>query len=403
MSEFQHIDTKEIVKIINDENNFYLLNSGMKIDKGLFAQKYAPLQKNMNSSINAESFMSIPTNITINPTKQQNQTIVENNVINTSSAPIDPIDFLNSPSIGKIDGLDNIHKMDTSKYIDTPESQRVQVRDLSQESAIRTTQGQNIEEEKRQLLESHKIASQQGPGYVDENDPAAINQLLNSYKKPVPVISLNENGLTEIQENLRQQQLELTGVDPFAAKIKKYRSSKGFSTEPIRNPAPPQPIVQHDDVAAPNAQYQQPTQVEDPTTALFKKFKRNHNLTVTLKIKDKISKPDFIKVMSDGLEGDIIQYYTDEIFTKFLNDMSSIKTDIYNQIHKEVYGCLPSEMNEEEDDEDLNTNNIILIPGEKTKAGKLTFKYLNKGGKVVDMEPDTANKKGYKPATKNDL
>ena len=408
MNEFIHVDTKEIVKIIdNSDSNFLILNSGMKIDRALFAQKYVPLNmSNTNNSINPESFMSTPTNITVNPKKQEQTPIVNENYINTSNTPIDPIDFLNSPSLGKIDGLDNIQKIDTSKYIDIPESQRVQIKDLNSESSITQTTNQSLEDQKRILMENHMRTSQQGPGYVDENDPNAINSLLDSYKKPEPIILLNENGLTEAQETMRQQQIELIGEDPYAEKIKKYRTSKGLSSQPVRNPSPSQPILEkHDDVAGPNTQYKQPTQtMEDPTTALFKKFKRNHNLTVILKIKDKISKPDFIKVMADGLEGDIIQYYTDEIFTKFLGDMQNIKTDIYNQIHKEVYGCLPSDMNDDEDETQKKDENVvILFPGKPTKTGELTFKYLNKGGKVVDVTTKVGESKGYKPATKNDI
>ena len=161
--------------------------------------------------------------------------------------------------------------------------------------------------------------------------------------------------------------------------------------------------------------------------ALFQKFKRNSRITITLKIKDKISKPDFIKVMADGMEGDIIQFYTDEIYSSFISDPQKIKEDIYNQVYKNVYGHLPL-IEEIEDDigielvkvktneeigikteikinetKQKSEKEIILIPGKPTKGGKITFKYLNKKGKVVDLMPETAKKKGYKVATEKDI
>ena len=157
---------------------------------------------------------------------------------------------------------------------------------------------------------------------------------------------------------------------------------------------------------------QQPIQVvEDPTTALFKKFKRNHNISISLKIKDKISKPDFIKVMADGLEGDIIQFYTDQIFENYFNNVENIKQDIYNQIHLNVYGHLPNENEDDEKEEEViipkkrvsktpKEDVIVLIAGKPTKDGSRTYKYVNEKGKTVDLTPNVAEEKGFKPYTK---
>jgi len=418
-----HVDTKTVVRIVKDEGNFLTLNDGTKIDKQLFAQKYAAIGG--NDQINAKDFLSQKTNIQVNPPKTTTQ-INENNsdeAIITPSGSIDPDEFLYSLSL-RVDGLDNIKKIDTSKHIDMPEESRVTVRDLSQEqSAIAPVHGnQSFEEQKRALLEKHQqtMAQNQAPGYVDENDPQAVDALIKGYQQPVKQTVLNENGLTEHQERMRQQYMELkNGEDPYAEKIRKYRISKGLPPEPIKNPATPVQTQQ----PAQTQQVQQPVQ-EDPTTALFKKFKRNSSITINLKIKDKISKPDFIKVMADGLEGDIIQYYTDEIMKAFMQDYEGTKQEIYNQIHLKVYDCLPGEDIDDEEDkpkgrtipnvpkEERSQLNegvpgkedvLVLIPGKPTKTGKTTFKYLNDKGKVVDMIPQNAEKKGYKPATKKDL
>jgi len=186
-----------------------------------------------------------------------------------------------------------------------------------------------------------------------------------------------------------------------------------MNSQPVNNPKAiddmEKPIENNTNTVINNnvSRYNEP---EDPTTALFRKFKRNHNITINLKIKDKISKPDFIKVMADGLDGDIIQYYTNEIYKSFLTDTNLLKDNIYNQIFKDVYGCLPNDIKDDNDDniDDMVVNNnrlkkedvIILIPGKQTKTGERTYKYINDKGKVVDMIPKLAEEKGYKPAIK---
>ena len=421
MSQFMQIETKELVRVMSDEGNFLVLNNGMKIDKQLFSQKYAaiPSANNSNnnmSSSSAEEFLNTRTNIQMNPQKQ-NQSIVNEGVINTSAMPVDPIDFLNSTRIDTT-GVESLQKIDTSTYLELPESDRQSVKDLSQSNGYHAPQ--NMASEERALREKYNLnPNKEVPVYVDENDENALNRMMNGMQQPQKQVLLNENGLTEAQEMMRQQQLELNGIDPYEERIKKYRSSKGYNTQPVQNPRMEQPIKQIE-----NVPYQpQMSTIEDPTTSLFKKLKRNHNMTITFKVKDKISKPDFIKVMADGLEGDIIQYYADEIFKRFLSDIQGIKSEIYNQIHKEVYGCLPEEL-DVDDEEEIKTvpkkvvkktevivNNvkqveedvIILTPGKPTKDGKRTFKYVNEKGKVVDMLPELADEKGFKPAVVSKL
>ena len=399
MTQFMRIDTKEKVRVVSDEGNFLTLNNGMKIDKQLFAQKYAPVTEGGNgSSLNPEDFLNQKTNIQVNPQKNNNIQLNENESIISPSGSVDPIDFLNSTNFGGVDGVDNIKKIDTTKHLEVREEDRHQIRNVGVEEGT-IQRAQSLEEQRNELLAKHNSLNPNTTEYVDENDPQAMEKMMNGMKKPEKQTILNENGLTEHQEIMRQQHMELKGEDPYAEKIKKYRMSKGMSAAPVKNPTTPTQQTQQ--------AVAQPVPVaQDPTTALFKKFKRNHKLSIKLNIKDKISKPDFIKVMADGLEGDIIQFYSDEIFNSFIENIDDIKKDIYNQIYKNVYGCLPEE---DEIDDDLGTDPVdptddfFMIPGKKTKTGSLTFKYINDKGKVVDMIPSNAEKKGYKPATKKDI
>lgn len=410
MSQFVNKDTKEVVRILRDENNFYVLNNGTNIDKNLFHQKFSLLPDKTNNSVDANDFLNQATNIQTNNPPQMK--IVNEQILNTGLSPVDPIDFLNSPSLNRVDGLEDIQKINTQNYVDLPDEQRVKIKDLANPNTqVETSNHTNIDRQKMIDDYNRKATSVQAGEYVDEDDDKAIDQMLNNMQQPKKVKILNENGLTEQEEIIRHQQIELTGEDPFIKKIEKYRASRGMNTQPVKNPRiveePVNSIQQNNNHTV--SHYNEP---EDPTTALFKKFKRNHNININLKIKDKISKPDFIKVMADGLDGDIIQYYTDEIYKSFLVDTNKIKENIYNQIFKDVYGCLPSEIDSDDEDkyDDVVVNNkkqlkedvIILIPGKLTKAGERTYKYVNDKGKVVDMLAKTAEEKGYKPATKKE-
>lgn len=386
MNQYRHIDTKEIVRIISDEGNFYVLNNGTKIDKQLFFQKYVSINNAETQKITETINMNIPT--------------------------IDPIDFLNTPTLlgpGINENLDKLKNIDTSKFIEPNSANRVVIKDLSQDNISNQTQTVNHETKEellRKYYETQKNQSQVSQ-YVDENDPIALENMVKNMQKPIPTIKLNENGLTETQEIIRKQQIELTGEDPFIEKIKKFRQSKGYNVEPAKNPTVFVEQNQQNNDLQQNAQniQAQNIQVEDPTISLFKKFKRNHNISLNLKIKDKISKPDFIKVMADGLDGDIIQFYTDDIFTTFLKNTEGIKTEIYNQIYKNVYGNLPNNTVDDIEDTTLSINDIeqksekkvFLVPGKPTKTGKITFKYITTNGRIVDMIPQNAEKKGLKP------
>jgi len=402
MGTFKNIATNETVKIISETENQYILDSGMKMDKKLFSQKYV-------------SNESIPTPIVeaTQTATQPTPTIVDNGKVNVDDF------FSKKPTI---DGVENISKVDTSKLIDPPSKQpgwtpTVKNLDTDNPTTI-INQGNQPElslEQQKQILINNYNNSHQGQQQgligsqnVDINDDAAIQQLIDQTKQPVKQVDIDENGLTKQQEYIRQQQIELTGVDPFKDKIIKYRAQFGLNPTPATNPKPINQVVPQTQVQI-NGQ-QMTVNEEDEVIKMFKKFKRNHTISIKFSQKDKIGKPEFIQMMAEGLDGDIIQFYTDELFKKFISDIDAIKDDIYNQIYKKVYGVDKpveiEELIEIKTNEELGITSgteIELIPGDKTKAGKQKYKFINDKGKVVEMLVESATKKQYRPATKKDL
>lgn len=373
MAQYIDIKTNEKVKIINEIGNFFELNNGTRVDKSIFLNKYKLLQEGV---INPNDFLNQKTNIKVE-TKKQHETKKEDKVtvINSDDSVIDPSDFLKSSV--PIEGVEDLLNVDTSKIVDNPQGTKIvnhetespAIPDIPKavtESKAVSVDNETLEEKKKRLIEEH-----------NEKNPTDAIPTVDKKNK------LNENGLTEYQERLRQDEIMLSGKDPYAAKIAKYKAeqaklkSKQTTTTTKQKTETDVTIESETNT--------------DPSYEFFKRFKRNYEISISFNMEDKISKPDFIKVMADGLEGDIIQYYTDEMFNNFIVDTEVIKSKIYEQIYFEVYG------------ESSGKEMVVLIPGKDTSSGKKRFKYVNNKGKVVDMLPETAEKNGYKPATKKDL
>lgn len=363
MNTFINVETKEVVSIISDEGNFYILNNGMKIDKQLFKQKFAPME---SSSIEPDIFLNESV------TKTSTTKIEQKNLNSLSSTPVDPIDFLNSSvnSLSSIN-IEKLTKIDTSKYVDLPEDKRVIIKEYNQNvnDNVKIT-----EREKKEILEKYKQSMSNKPNNnfnFDDDD-----NIKNNYKPKI-----NENGLTEAQEFFRQQQIELTGVDPYEEKIKKYKES--LNNQNVNN-------IQNN-IDNQNNTINQKIE-EDPSTAIFRRFKRNYDITIKFEIKDKISKPDFIKVMSEGFEGDIIQFYTDEIYKNFMSDVKTIKEDMYKQIYKEVYGHLPGEEYNDvvnEDKKETQKSNTLKKENKKRTSSKQTSNKKQKSSKSEDEQKNS--------------
>lgn len=82
----------------------------------------------------------------------------------------------------------------------------------------------------------------------------------------------------------------------------------------------------------------EPVQRVDPLQMMFKMFKNNYDVTINLKIEDKIANPQFIAMVMENVEGDAIEYYAKIILEKLLKEPLKLKKEIYEQLKKEIYG-----------------------------------------------------------------
>ena len=88
-------------------------------------------------------------------------------------------------------------------------------------------------------------------------------------------------------------------------------------------------------------EYVQPVQrieVEDPIIKMFKGVKRIVDFNISLDIKNKIPRLDFIEMMEDSYETSIIDYLADEFTNELLKNPDTIKDMIKSRIRYYVYG-----------------------------------------------------------------
>lgn len=153
--------------------------------------------------------------------------------------------------------------------------------------------------------------------------------------------------------------------------------------------SPQQPV--HNDIKIPSVQ--QPKQ--DPMQMMISTFKKVHEITFNIEFKDKIASPEFIKLMMQNMDGDIISYYKDMV-------MNNITTNI-KMIEDIVEKTLKDEIGIDDVDETITIKpkkTTKLVAGKLNKSGKQLYKYINDKGKIVELLKTTAEKKGFKPFEK---
>lgn len=264
---------------------------------------------------------------------------------------IDPKSFLNSGGYGKLAGEfeQNLKKIDTSKITDQPSI-----------SVVDKTTGDRM-----------------NIGVVQEPVVTKIDNTKNS---------LNA------EEALYQDEIAMFGLNE-ANNRRKIRMK--------RQPQSQTQINNNDSLSqTQQVSYQQPV---NPSEMIFKSFKRNHEITINIEFKDKIGSPDFVKMMLENIEGDIIGYYKNLIMDNIMNKVTEVENEVEYQIIKEIYG--EDEANKFKfkkpetkiEEPKIDENKSIHKVGSMTKGGQQKYFYYDETGAEVELLPKSAEKKKLKP------
>ncbi|MFW6233350.1 MAG: hypothetical protein ACOC3Z_01670, partial [Nanoarchaeota archaeon] len=140
----------------------------------------------------------------------------------------------------------------------------------------------------------------------------------------------------------------------------------------------------------------------DPSEMMFKSFKRNHDVKISLDFSNKIGNPDFIKMMMENIDGDIIGYYKKIIVKDIMDNFKKVEDEVEKQLNEIIFGEPKTTKKrtvtkKTKKKVEAKEKSEELIPGKVTKSGKQTYKYTDEEGNIKELLPETAEQKGLKP------
>ena len=100
-----------------------------------------------------------------------------------------------------------------------------------------------------------------------------------------------------------------------------------------------QPVINQSqiDVSQPPIEKKTQEAQMNPTESMFKTFKRNHDIKINVEFTDKIGNPEFIKLMMENMDGDIVGFYKTLIVENIKNNFKLIEDEVEKQIRKEIF------------------------------------------------------------------
>ena len=159
--------------------------------------------------------------------------------------------------------------------------------------------------------------------YEDEDD--AYNDLVNN------------SGNIPVQQPSKPKQPQIEVDQLYEDEKMAYGWEEADRRRNIRLKKPTQPLVQSivETQEVITKKIQEPQM--DPVEMMFKTFKRNHEIKINIEFIDKIGKPDFIKLMIENMDGDIVDFYKKLIVENIKNNFKFIEDEVEKQLRKEIF------------------------------------------------------------------
>jgi hypothetical protein len=416
-SYYKKDDPTKVVSIVDDtQAAYYELSDGVMVKKDIFKKYY--VERDNVPFIN-ESFTPRKSNDHIDPATF----FTSSSIVNEKD-----IQMLKNadPSKGIIDGaerteilLNTSNKVkDAKPIINESARQSLKPQSIQNENII-----QQVDETTLPIPDHTNVDVSSYKVYDNEDD--AYNDFTNQSNNPRPV----EQPKPQVQKpKIEVDQLYEDEKVAFGKEEADRRRN-------IRLKRTGQPAS---DIQVAEEKIQHQPQI-DPTEMMFKTFKRNHEIKINVEFTDKIANPDFIKLMMENMDGDIVGFYKKSITDNIMNNFKIIEDEIEKQIKKEIF----EREEDKKDDELINfdpkalidkiqklTNQIVdksdeiiiddelsdsdyldeevdksidgeesndLISGGITSSGKQLYKYIDDKGRIRDVLPETAEKNGWIP------
>lgn len=219
---------------------------------------------------------------------------------------INPLNFFNNQGAYNI-LADKIKNIPTDFIKDEPGSSGLDISSKISIDGVQPTMNESAvvmmseEDEKAELLRKYGM---------DPNPTPAISRQNETFAK-----LLGEDGESELPVVNRLP--DLIPNDEPIQRIEVNRDPQPVEQQPISQ------VIQ---------------QVEDPIITMFKNVKRSKDFSISLDIKNKIPRPDFIEMMEDSYNTSIIDFLASEFTDNLLKNPQIIEDMIKQKIKELVYG-----------------------------------------------------------------
>jgi len=154
------------------------------------------------------------------------------------------------------------------------------------------------------------VGNQQIPDRMSSNDVSQFRVLEDDEE---------ESAVDNFIQGTNQPHVQQKTIQPISESVS-TGSYTNNSVAPIIHNQPQQTIIQH-----------------NPEELLFKMFKNNFDIKIKLEFDRKMASPDFIKMMSENFETDIIRYYTKKFLNSIINDSTTLEDVIYKQLQNIIF------------------------------------------------------------------
>ena len=312
-------DPTKVVTITNDSKEaFYELSNGQMIKKDVFLKYYAE-QENVRENVN-ESFKSIK----------------------TSSDVLNPDSFFTAPSL-KLNQKDIqlLKNADPEKglkdgmprseiIIDTTNQTQGAVPIINERARQPLTQSKPMQESIVQAVDDTKIPipnhtnTNVSQYKVYDNDDDAYADFVKGGNTAVPV-----QPPKPVQPKIEVDQLYEDEKITYG--LEEAERRKNMRLKKVQTQS--QPPIQQQNV---EQKIQQPEM--NPAETMFKTFKRNHDIKINVEFTDKIVNPEFIKLMMENMDGDIVGFYKNLILENIKNNFKVVEDEVEKQIREEIFG-----------------------------------------------------------------
>jgi len=302
-----------VVTIVDDSQDaFFELSNGQMIKKDVFPKYYVEMD-NVAPSIN-ESFQP----------RKSNSGALDPSTFFTSSSIVNQNDIMKLKNADPLKGaLENQDR--TSIVLNTANKTR-DAKPVLNEAARQPSQNESIVQQVDPLTQpipnNTNTNVSQYKVYDDEDE--AYNDFVNKGSTPQapPTPKPIQQPINEIDQLYDDEKMV-------------YGEEEAERRKSTRLKKINRPVESTQQVSQPQQQIQQQM---DPTQMMFKTFKRNHNIKINVEFTDKIGKPDFIKLMMENMDGDIVLFYKQLIIENIRNNFKVIEDEVEKQIRLEIFG-----------------------------------------------------------------